>query len=75
MRAKFTKLAASSRRRSCSCRSFYVEPPAWDQEHREFVERERAVRIAEAQALLEAEGEPLRPTTPAKPKSWCRSTA
>lgn len=58
-------------------RSFYIAPPDWDEEHRQFQAREREARIREAQALLEAEHPPERPTPPAPPerKRWRKEAA
>src|SRR5262245_22754464 len=52
--------------------SFVIEPPDWDAEHREAVERERAARFAEAAALLETVEPPPKPDPPApkQRKPW-----
>ena len=52
-----------------------IEPPDWDQEHREFLARERAARVAEATTLLEEATPPPKPEPPAqKKRSWPRSS-
>jgi hypothetical protein len=56
---------------------FYIEAADWDQEHREFLERERAEQERAARELVaELEGpEPPKPTPPAAKHKWRRSVA
>lgn len=51
-----------------------IAPPDWDAERRAREEQERAVRVAEAAALLEEATPPPKPEPPApKRKAWARS--